>query len=114
MLGEEAGEGEVGPGDDKGDAEDEDEEDDGVGVEGERISTVVDAAAGEAFVGRVAFERETGDSDEAGEGEEELSIHEFSDHGCKCASSEAMEGCWVGNGVPICQPTGHCTWVYRA
>lgn len=51
LLGEEAGEGEVGPGDDKGDAEDEDEENDGVGVEGEGVTAVVDAAAGEAFVG---------------------------------------------------------------
>ena len=51
LLGEDAGEGEVGPRDDEGDAQDEDEENDGVGVEGEGVTAVVDAAAGEAFVG---------------------------------------------------------------
>ena len=92
LLGEEAGEGEVGPGDDEGDAEDEDEEDEGVGVQREVVTAVVDAATAEGFVGRVAFERKARDGDEASESEEELSVLSVSDPGSQCALSEAIEG----------------------
>ena len=56
LLGESSCGGEVGPRDDKCDDKDENKEDDGVGVEGEGVWSVIDASTIEAFVGSVALE----------------------------------------------------------
>ena len=72
LLGESASEGEVCPGDDEGDDKDEDEEDDSVSVEGEVIAGIIDPPSAEGFVGAVAFEGETRDSDESEECQNEL------------------------------------------
>jgi hypothetical protein len=58
---------EVGPGENKADAEDEGEQDDGVGVQREIILTPIYAAAVERVVLRVSGEAEAGDGDESAE-----------------------------------------------
>ena len=55
----------VAPGDDERDAEHEDEEDDGVGVEREGVAGVVDAAAAKVLVAAVSLQRKPRDGSEA-------------------------------------------------
>ena len=62
----------VGPREHKGEDKHESKEDDGVGVEGKSIGSVVNATAVEEVVAVVAFEREARDGSEAKEDEDEL------------------------------------------
>lgn len=63
---------EIRQGDDEGDDEHEDEEDQRVGVEGEIVGAIVDAAAGEGSMARIRVDGQAGDGDKAEENEDEL------------------------------------------
>ena len=56
----------------EGDAQDEGEEHDGVGVEREGVAGVVYSASTQTLVGSVALKRDTGNGDEAAEDEDQL------------------------------------------
>lgn len=65
---------EVGPREDEGGCEDEDEEEESIGVEREAVWIVVYAVAAQGFLGSVPLEGETGDGHESKESEDELRV----------------------------------------
>lgn len=65
LFGEGSSGEEISPGKGECDTDDESEEDDCVGVEGEVVGGIVDAAAVEAMISRVAVERQSADCDKA-------------------------------------------------